>query len=141
MVCYARRVHQFASVKLRRRPESYTHRHLIVSDASIFIHAQVGLRSPGVSISIKGKLDTKVLAADMAEVSVKPGVADELLGGATGVSLGVWQVYVQIGREQFNALLGLATAKRLTHVQLLFDPIRRGKGALRSVGFATEPMS
>lgn len=127
------------SQHVKRLRETFFLRVLRVKDASVHISAPRRNQSSGVSIILIGELDAEVMKAVTAELNVRQGDDNELVGGSTGVSSKIWQVYVQMGATEFNALFGLIAARQLSHVQILLDPIVRGRASLRSVEFSTSP--
>jgi hypothetical protein len=113
--------------------------------------ATVGYRGPGLSridldgdadsvIQIEGALDRPVLNRGTAllyvfcgaEVWGNPGSA---IGAATA-----WQLVLRLPCEQFADLLTVIAARQLAEVDVLLDGLSRGKGAVRSASFRTEPV-
>jgi hypothetical protein len=67
-----------------------------------------------------------------AEIGDNPGSA---IGAPTA-----WQLVLRLPREQFADLLTVITARQLAEVYVLLDGLSRGKGAVRSASFHTEPV-
>ena len=113
--------------------------------------ASVAHRGPGLSridpdgdansdIEIEGTLDRPVSNRGTALICVFCG-AD--IGNNTCTAIGAttaWQVVLHLPREQFADLLVIVSARRLVEVDLLLEGLRRGKGAVRSARFQTEPV-
>jgi len=126
---------------VKRRCDQFCLRVLEVDDTAVRISAVQGDKSAKVSVLISGKLDAKIRAATRAELSVWEVADSAPLGAAVGISSGLLRLQVGLMRQEFVALLAIVTAGRLSHVQLLLDPIVRGKGKFRSITYSTKPIS
>ena len=65
------------------------------------------------------------------------------IGGNPGSAIGAttaWQLVLRLPREQFADLLAVIAARQLAEVDVLLDGLSRGKGAVRSASFHTEPV-
>jgi hypothetical protein len=92
------------------------------------------------AIEIEGTLDRPVSNRGTALICVFCG-AD--IGNNTGTAIGAttaWQVVLHLPREQFADLLVIVSARQLAGVDLLLEGLSRGRGAVRSARFHTEPV-
>jgi hypothetical protein len=108
-------------------------------------------RGPGLSplhpdgdadsnIKIEGTLDHPVLNRNAALLCVFCGAE---IGNNPGSAIGAttaWQVVLRLPREQFADLLTIIIAKQLSEVDLLLEGLSRGRGAVRSASFHTDPV-
>lgn len=92
------------------------------------------------TIHIEGALDRPVIRMKTANILV---LCREREDGDPGSAIGgneIWQIVVGMPRAQFTDLLALVLADKLARVNLLFGPVRYGKGTLRSIDFETAPL-
>lgn len=111
----------------------------------------VAHRGPGLSplhpngdadsdIKIQGALDRPVSNQGTALVCVFCGAeVGDTPGGAIGLTT-AWQLVLYLPREQFADLLTIVAARQLAEVDLLLEGLSRGRGAVRSASFQTEPV-
>jgi hypothetical protein len=85
-------------------------------------------------------LDHPVLNRDTALLCIFCGAE---IGDNPGSAIGsttAWQLVVRLPREQFVDLLIIIAARQLAEVDLLLEGLSRGRGAVRSASFHTEPV-
>ena len=93
------------------------------------------------SITIEGEADRPV-KGDLRKTLItvfcghKP---DESVGASIGIAQ-IWQIVINLPREQFADLLALVVAQRLANVHLVLDAIKRGMGTVRAAYFYTDPV-
>lgn len=134
--------------KTRKRVPEPEWFHLKVEAASVTV-GRIGPKilhpepegESSTSITIEGALDRPVLKRlHTAHVTVFE--RDERTGNP-GAAIGgsiIWHVVCDLPRAQFADLHALVLADKLFKVDLLFEGLRRGSGALRSVHFRTAPV-
>ena len=91
-------------------------------------------------IKIEGTLDRPVSNRGTALICVFCGAE---IGDNPGSAIGAttaWQLVLRLPREQFADLLIIIAARQLAEVNLLLEGLSRGRGAVRSANFHTEPV-
>jgi hypothetical protein len=91
-------------------------------------------------IKIEGALDHPVQNQNTALLCIFCGAE---IGDNPGSAIGAttaWQVVLHLPREQFADLLIIIAARQLAEVDLLLEGLSRGRGAVRSARFHTEPV-
>lgn len=125
---------------MKHRRNEFCLRQLKVGDASVRITAAQGDDAPRVSIVVSGALDARIGSATSAELNVWEVADSAALGAALGISSGLLRLQVGLMRQEFLALVTVVAAGRLSQIQMLLDPIVRGKGKFRSIAFSTSPI-
>lgn len=122
-----------------RRAPDHSFRQVTVQGTSVQIIADAASTS-GPDIVIWGALDEPVLRATNAELRVRLRLrGDERIGAAMSVANNTWRLDGALNHVELDALLVIVAVGRLSHVQVLSNPIHRGKAMIRSLVFSTRP--
>jgi hypothetical protein len=95
----------------------------------------------GSSITIEGALDQTVhkdINRALLSVYCRPFAPDNP-GAAIAANI-IWNLVVDLPRDQFADLVALALSDRLRSVSIGVEGLRRGKGPIRSISFDTAPV-